>query len=160
MEERSKTLLFWERLKVANPEWVKILRNTVFLTFFQLMPHSLSLAVDLSFLVFTQVSILHSLLVSFNLSLTPKCISLSLLHFSLTHWVVSVPYLKIWALERIRLFFFFQRFTLPVHVINACMHLHAPDRDILEMQSSYVLFRYCIELQYSQSISHLQVWKV
>lgn len=155
MEERTKTLLFWERFKVANPEWDKILRNTLFLTFF----HSLSLAVDLSFLVFTQVSLFHSLLVSFSLSLTPKCISLSLLHFTLTHWVVSVPYLKIWALERIWLVFF-QRFTLPVHVINACMHLHAPNRDILEMQSSYMLFRYCIEFQYSQSIFHLQVWKV
>lgn len=153
--KKTEPLLFRETYKEANPEWVKVSRNTVFLTFSvdaplfvdfcRPAPHSLifcllrftcgnqelksslnvmqsvmahglvalsetlvismSLAVDFSFLVLKQVSLLHFLLVSFSLFLTPKCISLSLLHFSFTHRVVSTPYLKIRALERIWLVF-------------------------------------------------------
>lgn len=119
---------------------------------------SMSVAVHFSFLVLKQV-FFQPLLVSSSLFLAPKCISLSLLHFSFSHRVASIPYLKKWILERIGLVFF-QRFTLPVHVINACIHLHAPNRDILEMQSRYVFVRYCIAFQHSQSIFHLQGWEV
>lgn len=40
---------------------------------------------------------------------------------------------------------------------DKCVHLRALNRDIPEIQKIYMLFRYCIDFQYSQSIFHLQV---
>lgn len=165
MEERTQPLLFRETFKVTNPEWVKVLRNTVFLTFSVDAPffvdfcrptsHSLMFCL-LRFTCGNQelkssANVMQSVMAhgpvwklacfyvtgsvfffscpqtgltfAFSSGLI-QSVPDSQVHFplSFTHRVVSIPYLKIWALERIWLVF------LP-KVYSSCpcdKCLHAP----------------------------------